>query len=195
MPKLIDHEARRAEIAEALWRIVVREGVSAVSIRDVAAEAGISTGSLRHVFADRSELLVYSMDLIHQRVGHRIAALPQAGTPAEQAMAALAEVLPLDDRRTVEMRVNLALVTDAVSDPALARAALSAHHGLRSLCRVVLNRLADAGLVADGRDLDVEAARLHAVIDGIAFHLVLGDNDSPGTASAIVEHHLRDLAH
>jgi AcrR family transcriptional regulator len=193
MPKLIDHEVRRAEIAEALWRIVMREGVSGVSVRDVAAEAGISSGSLRHVFADKEELLAYSMELIYRRVGERIVALPPADDPLSRAMAVIAEVLPLDERRTVEMRVNLALVTDAVAHPRLAAVARSAHDGLRQLCRRVISGLADEGLVSPTRDLDAEAIRLHAVVDGIAFHLVLGDNDSPSTARTIVEQHLRDL--
>ena len=65
MPKLIDHDGRRHEIAHAVWRIVLRDGVSAVSIRDVAAEAGLAVGSVRHVFGTKAELLEYSMALVH----------------------------------------------------------------------------------------------------------------------------------
>ena len=72
MPKLIDQDHRRHEIAHAVWRIVVRDGVSAVSIRDVAAEAGLAVGSVRHVFATKAELLEYSMALVHQRTRERV---------------------------------------------------------------------------------------------------------------------------
>ena len=41
MPKIVDHEARRAELAEAVWRLASRDGLEAVTLRGVAAEAGL----------------------------------------------------------------------------------------------------------------------------------------------------------
>ena len=111
MPKLIDRDERRAEIAEALWRIVLREGASGVSVREVAAEANISVGSLRHVFADKEELLEFSMRLIYERVALRIRRHDRIRNPLRWAEAVLSEVLPLDDDRRVEMHVNIAMVT------------------------------------------------------------------------------------
>ena len=67
MPRLIDHDARRAEIADAAWRVILREGVTGASVRTVAAEAGLSSGSLRHVFATQSALLVYAFQLVIDR--------------------------------------------------------------------------------------------------------------------------------
>ena len=59
MPKIVDHEVRRRELAEAVWRVIVRDGVGDVSIRSVAAEAGWSSGALRHYFSTRAELLAF----------------------------------------------------------------------------------------------------------------------------------------
>ncbi|GAA1482120.1 TetR/AcrR family transcriptional regulator [Gordonia sinesedis] len=194
MPKLIDRDARRAEIAEAVWRIVLRDGVSAVSIRDVAAEAGISAGSLRHVFATKQDLLASSMRLIAQRVDARVRAHLTDPDPLGRAEAVLAEVLPFDDERRVEMHVNLALVTEAVAYPELATAALEAHDGLRELCRAVVESLARHGLVAPGVDPATEAMHLHALIDGLAVHLLLGRNDSPTAVRRLVHDHLVGLS-
>ena len=72
MPKLIDHDRRREEIAEATWRVIHAEGISGVSIRTVAAEAGISTGSIRHVFPSKTELLVHATELVGRRAPGRI---------------------------------------------------------------------------------------------------------------------------
>ncbi|MFW0794312.1 TetR family transcriptional regulator C-terminal domain-containing protein [Gordonia sp. CPCC 205515] len=193
MPKLIDHDARRAEIAEALWRVVVRDGVSGVSIRDVAAEAGISAGSLRHVFTDKEDMLAFSMRLIYIRVGERVNGHTSISDPMRRAEAILSEVLPFDDNRRAEMHVNLALVTDAVTHPGLAAAGLEAHDGLRSLSRHVLVDLRDHGLVDPGRDLEAEAMRLHALIDGLAVHLLLGHNDAPRRVRMLVRDHLASL--
>ncbi|MFW0788299.1 TetR/AcrR family transcriptional regulator [Gordonia sp. CPCC 205333] len=194
MPKLIDHDARRAEIGEALWRIVLRDGVGGVSIREVAAEAGISAGSLRHVFATKDELLLFSMRLVYQRAALRVAAHVAIDDPIERGLAVLAEVLPFDDDRRVEMHVNMALVAESGTRPALRTEALRAHDGLRQLCRNVIERLRDYGLVADGRVIEAEAMCLHALIDGAAMHLVLGDNDRPDEVCRMLLSYLEGLA-
>src|SRR5690606_38395555 len=40
MPRHVDHTRRREEIASALWRVVQRDGMRAVSVRSVAKEGG-----------------------------------------------------------------------------------------------------------------------------------------------------------
>lgn len=193
MPKLIDRDERRAEIAEALWRIVLREGASGMSVREVAAEASISVGSLRHVFADKEELLEFSMRLIYERVALRIRRHDRIRNPLRWAEAVLSEVLPLDDDRRVEMHVNIAMVTESVAHPGLAAAAREAHDGLRSLCRRVLGVLDEHGLVGAGRDLDSQAIAVHALVDGLAMHLLLADTESPARAQRVLREYLTGL--
>ena len=100
MPKIVDHEQRRRELAEALWRVIAESGPTAVSIRSVAAEAGWSPGSLRHYFQPREELLVFAMNLSEDRVTARITSLSAAhpaGMPLTDRVAQYAEqLLPLD---------------------------------------------------------------------------------------------------
>ncbi len=67
MPKVVDHEVRRAEIAEALWRVVAREGIEAATIRAVAAEAGWSRGIVEHYFDSKDALVLYACELALER--------------------------------------------------------------------------------------------------------------------------------
>jgi AcrR family transcriptional regulator len=60
MPKIVDHEQRRAEIAEAFWRAVTRQGIEGATIRAVAAEAGWSRGIVEHYFADKQAMVFYA---------------------------------------------------------------------------------------------------------------------------------------
>src|ERR687886_364195 len=57
MPKRVDHQQRRRELADAVWRVVAREGLDGTSLQLVADQAGWSIGSLRHYFASKAELL------------------------------------------------------------------------------------------------------------------------------------------
>lgn len=50
VPRTIDRDARKEQLAEAVWRVVRERGIGAVSVRTVAEEAGVVVGSLRHVF-------------------------------------------------------------------------------------------------------------------------------------------------
>jgi AcrR family transcriptional regulator len=108
MPKIVDHEQRRRELAEALWRVIAESGPEAVSIRSVAAEAGLSTGALRHYFQTREELLVFAMrlseDRVTERVRARLAAQPADMTMVERVADLAEQLLPLDDTRLAEYR-------------------------------------------------------------------------------------------
>jgi DNA-binding transcriptional regulator YbjK len=75
MPKLVDPDQRRSELAQAVWTVIRRDGLQRASVRNVAREAGLSMGSLRHYFASQSELLCFAMQLVGDRARARVAAL------------------------------------------------------------------------------------------------------------------------
>ena len=172
---MIDHDTRRHEIAYAVWRIVLREGVSAVSIRDVAAEAGLAVGSVRHVFSTKAELLEYSMALVHERTSQRVTKHFSVKDPRKCAEAVLAELMPLDNQRRMDMAVNMAVVAESPSHPALRRVALDAQQAVADTCAEVLARLYDEKLIRPDADLAYEAERLHALVDGLALHALTAD--------------------
>ncbi|MFJ9553533.1 TetR/AcrR family transcriptional regulator [Nocardiopsis sp. NPDC101807] len=108
MPKIVDHEQRRRELAEALWRVIAASGPAAVSIRSVAAEAGWSPGALRHYFQTREELLVFAMNLSEERATERIRGLsarqPADMPPTDRVAEYAEQLLPLDETRRAEYR-------------------------------------------------------------------------------------------
>jgi AcrR family transcriptional regulator len=169
MPKIVDHERRRDELAAAVWRLASREGLDAVTIRRVAAEAGWSTGALHHYFADKEELLLFAFQTVADRVGRRVEAAREASAdPLELARALLAIGLPLDEERRDETRVWFAFLGLALTRPSLARAQRLAYHAWR---RVVADALRDAqeqGHLDAAVDVDREAAGLVALVDGLA---------------------------
>ena len=178
MPKLIDHDRRREEIAEATWRVIHAQGISGVSIRTVAAEAGISTGSLRHVFPSKADLLVHATELVGRRAQGRIEEHLREPDPRALVLAVIKELLPLDAERRAEMEVNVALIAEAPGDERVKEVLDVAHATVRDACRHMVAHLHRAGLTAP--DLDVEGATtlLHGLVDGLAIHLLV--NPDPG---------------
>ena len=134
MPKVVDHEERRELIADALWRVVRRDGFAAVSVRSVAAETGWSTGSLRHYFSTQAELVAFAMESLIERARARIEAAGRSVHDLDGVVALLEEALPMDAHRRAESEVWLAMASASRTDPRLRRLAEEAHRGLRSLC-------------------------------------------------------------
>ena len=194
MPRLIDHDERRQVFAEATWRVILRDGVGKVSVRTVAAEAGHSAGSLRHVFASQSELLVFALQLVVDRAEERVDALRELPDAAERVQAVAAQLLPMDAQRRAEMEVYLALFTAANADADLRPSRDVAHQSVLAGCRWMIEELDTGGLLARDTDRELEARRLHALIDGLAAHVIYeGADADPQWAHQVLLRHLAAL--
>ena len=193
MPKLIDHAKRREEIATAAWRVILQKGISAVSVRTVAAEAGLSVGSVRHVFASQTQLLAFAMELVIDRAEARIIALPERATSLESMEDIAVELLPLDEERRSEMEVYLALFAATGTDLKLIETRAEVWGRVHAGCRTIITELLGARAV-DENQREQEVVRLHALVDGLAAHLVWQPNEvSRESARAAIVDHLREL--
>ncbi|MFE4423055.1 TetR/AcrR family transcriptional regulator [Streptomyces sp. NPDC056817] len=189
MPKVVDPRIRRRELAEAVWRVVRRDGLEHASVRNVAREARLSMGSLRHYFASQSELMTFALRMVIDGIEQRIAAVPSDGDLRQRAARVLAELLPLDDQRRAENEVWLAFTARAMTDPELRALRDEGYDMLRAGCRGLV-----AGLIGPGRDPEREAARLHALLDGLAVHAAMRpDVNTPDALRAVIADHLAEL--
>ena len=170
MPRKIDRDQRKAQLAEAVWRIVVERGIGAVSVRSVAEEAGVAVGSLRHVFPTRAELLEFSAELMVQRARERIRALPRSEDHQQYALDVLLQLLPLEPDSRAELEVNIALIAEAPALPELVTIRNHAYQQLGEACTQLVELLVQRP--RDGQVLG-QARRLHALIDGLALHLLM----------------------
>ena len=136
MPKLVDHEERRRQIADALLRTAATRGLHAAGMREVAAEAGVSLRLVQYYFGTKEELLLASMQYLAARFGERAVArfreASGSGGPArprDVTAAILAEALPADDERRTFNVVYTAYLALSLTDPALAIAPLVKNSG------------------------------------------------------------------
>jgi AcrR family transcriptional regulator len=195
VPRIVDVETRRQDLAEAVWRVIRRDGVEQASVRTVAAEAGLSVGSLRHYFASQSELLAFAMRLVIDRATARVAALPLTGNARANAETVLQEVVPLDAERRAEVTVWLAFTGQALVDPILRSLRDHGDELLLGGCRTMIAAMIDQGSAAAELDLEVEAERLHALIDGLSLHAVARPEQvTRATVQRVLRRHLDALA-
>ncbi|RKR88128.1 TetR family transcriptional regulator [Micromonospora pisi] len=175
MPKIVDHDSRREELARAVWAVVARAGVEGATVRAVAAEAGWSMGALRYYFATQDGLLRFALEVMLRRAPERLRTQLGSGrTGLEQAQGLLEELLPLDQERLGEVLVWLAFLGRARVDPSLDDLRQTAWQGERYVCRLAVAELArrpwPAELAAPlpAEHLEAEAAQLHTFVDGLA---------------------------
>ncbi|WP_041833412.1 TetR/AcrR family transcriptional regulator [Actinoplanes sp. N902-109] len=198
MPKRVDHEVRRREIAEAVWRIAAGRGLPAATLREVAAEAGVSMRLVQYYFDTKERLLVGALDLLTREFGERMrqrfAALGRPATPQEFMRIVLLEVLPTDERGLMMSRVQSAYFAAALTDPVLAATARSAddtmpQQALESVLSAQLHRAVEAGEVAADIDVLMEARELGALAAGLASMIVVGAR-TPAEAVDVVSYRL-----
>jgi AcrR family transcriptional regulator len=195
VPRQVDHAVRRHDLAEALWRVVRRDGIQAVSVRTVAAEAGTSPSALRHYFATQDELLGFALTAMVERVRERL--LPELPRLAgrEGAERILEELLPLDERRRDEFAVYLAFIGRVLTDPRLRAIRDDAEAQERAAIRRAVQLIADAGGLGPGRDPEAETDLLYPLVDGLAIHGALfPDAYPPRHLRAVLAAHLDGLA-
>ncbi|MFG2888911.1 TetR/AcrR family transcriptional regulator [Streptomyces sp. NPDC048248] len=196
MPKKVDHEARRQEISEALWRIASTRGLDGASLRDVAAEAGISLGRLQHYFGSKDEMLRFALRHINQlaerRIREGIEKLPEEPSPRTVLRACLAGMLPLDGKSRIGALVGAAYFARAVHDESLRAEAREGTPKLRAFFADQLRRAADRGELPPERATEDEAMLLISVTDGLATYVLL-DVHGPEQALRLLDRHLENL--
>ncbi len=57
MPRLLDGETRTDEIIRGIGRLIITGGLEAVTLRNIAKEVGISSGTLTHHYESRERLM------------------------------------------------------------------------------------------------------------------------------------------
>jgi TetR/AcrR family transcriptional regulator, transcriptional repressor of bet genes len=194
MPKVVDHEARRAALGEAVWRVALRQGIEDATLREVAAEAGWSTGVLTHYFADKDELIGFAFRLVVDRAAARVRSALEHGDEVERLRAALRETLPLDDERRTEARVWLAFVGRSLTHPGLARDRQTFYRNWRALLAERIEAGQQEGTLRSDLAPEAEAAGLIALVDGLALQAVSDPGGlSPRRQAAVLDAALERL--
>lgn len=201
MPKIVDPAARRRVVAQAVLDVAARHGLENASLRNVADEAGLAVGSVRHYFANHDELMTFTMRELGRRIGDRIRIhaerllAPDGRTDRRAAtLELLAELLPLDEARRRESALWLAFTTAAHTRPELRPFAAEMQAGLHTLISRVLHEARCVGGLPGDMDIELESTRLAALLDGLTLQAtLLPDRYPPKLLLEVLRRHLDAL--
>ncbi|WP_052229680.1 TetR/AcrR family transcriptional regulator [Streptomyces sp. CT34] len=195
MPKQVDHHERREVIARALWRVVEQHGVSHLSLREVAKEAGISHGALQHYFTSREAMLCFAMDLASEqkslRVSRGLKELGDQPHPRDVLRVMLTEMLPLHADARAASRMSAAYVLEALHNENIhAQARDGLAQGRLVVEQLIREAIAD-GHISSDRD-PVAETNLLLALTGFTTLLEL-DVVAPQEALTAVDQYLSRL--
>jgi AcrR family transcriptional regulator len=200
VPRRVDHDERRRQIADALLRTAATRGLHASGMREVAAEAGVSLRLVQYYFGTKEELLLFAVQQLAaqfaERTMARIRRTKETDGPArprDVIAAILTEGLPVDDERRTFTIVYTAYLALSLTDPTLAISPLVRNSS--AVIDVVAAQLRAAQAAGDtpaDLDPDVEALSLLAMSAGLGSS-VIGGQSSPAQAQAVIDYHLGRL--
>ena len=72
MPKIVDHDKRRDEIALVACRVVAEGGFDQATIVRIAREAGYTTGMVAHYFDTKQDIIIAALRLMLRRIDERL---------------------------------------------------------------------------------------------------------------------------
>jgi AcrR family transcriptional regulator len=192
VPKKVDHQQRRTQIAEALMRVAASRGLAAVSLRHVAAEAGVSAGRVQHYFRTKDEMMTFALQVVSERVEARLAAdaaLVDRASPRDIVRALLVQMLPLDEPRWLEGHVGLAFHAYTATQPPLAEALRTDNEHLQAFLAEHIRAAQTSGQAPTAPEPTTAARTLLALVEGLSMQ-VLNHYYRPETALTAFETHL-----
>ncbi|GAB3718040.1 hypothetical protein GCM10027598_29310 [Amycolatopsis oliviviridis] len=191
MPKIVDRTERRREIAGALLRIVAREGVEAVSVRSVAAEAGVSGGAVQKYFSTKEDLFRFALDMTSEFLEQRWNTLDQSGNLLDLLLRLLVEAMPLDEQRRAEVIVINAFTARAAVLPSWAEFIRTGYDELAEITAQYIAKAQSAGDVRDDLTASDLADAVLALSDGFANRMLTSAD--PATLLPSLETTVRTL--
>jgi AcrR family transcriptional regulator len=181
MPRVVDHAERRQQIVFALWLVIAQHGIEGVSLRHVAAEAGVSMGRIQHYFGTKEALVLAGCTaLVDSAYGGY---LETAGaTPRDRLLHVVSQQIPRDDGGRMGVSVWYAYVAKAINHAAVRQVLAEARRGAEEECVRLIHA---GGGAADPVALG-QARRLLALADGLTLRVLVGDLE-PDEAVTMLE--------
>ncbi|MBK1785560.1 TetR/AcrR family transcriptional regulator [Prauserella cavernicola] len=193
MPRKVDIDAQRADLAGAVLRLAARSGLEAVSLREVAAEAGVSMGRVQHYFRTKEEMLLHGVRLamrrIDARIGERLQCLPDEASPEQILRAAIDELLGDHPETNQVIRASVAYYARAQVNAEVFEVLFGDDDELRGLAALVVRTAQADGRADTGLDPAQEGYIIWSLADSLGVKVAFGQTTSE-RARATMHYHL-----
>jgi AcrR family transcriptional regulator len=164
---------RRIEVANAAWRVIVREGLDRASMRAIAQELGSSTGVVTHYFRDKEDLILFALERVFENVLEDMKVCTKGQQGIDRLEQMILTALPLNISDKDDWKVWVAFLGYSIGREHLVQEHRKRYDFLRQIISQELAELQAANLIRAGLDLALEANALIALVDGIGTGVVI----------------------
>jgi AcrR family transcriptional regulator len=165
---------RRIQLTEAAARVIARKGYVAATLRDVATEAGTSTGTLNYYYEGKDDLFAATLRAASERYqGELSAAVASAGSPRDKLVAMARVATPSTPAGREGHALWIDFWAQAARDESLRDLNERIYDRWRRDIAAIVREGQAAGAFAPAADPAAFARGYAAVIDGLATHVVL----------------------
>ncbi len=176
-------EERRRQLIDAAMTIAARDGVESVTIRGVAAEAGVSLGVVHYCFEDKEALLLAVGHSVAMVASEPVRAAVRPGSLPEIAHAAAEGLFQgLIPRRHMRL-LAFEFATVGARNRALRPVAHAHYQQTLVMTRGILEQLAACGGASFAVDLDFLTRLVAGYIDGIELAWLVEQDDAQALAA------------
>jgi AcrR family transcriptional regulator len=166
MPAKGDHEARRRDVSQAVWRVLATGGFGGLTLRSVAAAMGVSTGLLTHYFPSKKALVRHALEVAHEYTAGRDR-LTIEGEGLAALRTALLDVLPMTAQGVEMSRVWVSFWDGALADEELSIEERQRYEGWRGRLRPHVEAAVRQGELAAVTDIDDVVVEASAFAHGL----------------------------
>lgn len=156
-------QGSREAIVHATWAVIATGGLPAVTMRAVAAAAGVSLGRVQHHFPSKDVLVVEACAAMMERAEAAYEAA--GGSRADRLRFAVGHVVPLDEGSLAGTRVWYAYAAHARVDPRVGELLATAKRGQEDEV---------AQLLGGTDNARARARALIGLADGLAQRVLIG---------------------
>lgn len=185
MPRIVDHAERRREIVVAVWALIARRGFEGVTLRAVAAEAGISVGRVQHYYSSRTELVRDGCRRMLEEARVQFAAQIEPLPPLERLRALVHRAVPTTPEWALGTIVWQAYQAKSVDDAEIAGMVTDAHTDAVRQAAAFIDDARRDGTLPDGDSPADIALRLLATSEGYAARVIAGSLEADDALRAL----------
>lgn len=188
MPKVVDHDQRRNEIAEAAAQIIAEQGMEGCTMLAISQAAGVTTGAVTHYFRDKNAIVLAALRWADESLEARtLRAFEEHKDIASIVLAAL----PTDRASRIQWLVWGVFSDYATRVPALMTELRERDAEWIAFARSIIEKLNGQGKLGDLVDIELEAKMFVAMIDGLGCHAAVDPKTWPEKElRRIVEYYL-----
>ncbi|WP_059021788.1 TetR/AcrR family transcriptional regulator [Mycobacterium sp. M26] len=161
-------EETRKRILEATMRCIAQVGYSRATIREIAREAQMTSGSLYHYFPNKAELVKATFDEVATIAVPRLAqAADRNASTLDKLMAVLDESVRVMRDYPLAVAFDRAIRAESPAELHLAENSDTRFVALRGLIRDILEQGANDKVLGAGVDIDSAANAVYMIFRGL----------------------------